>query len=385
MSPVSTRELAGERCTATVDLDAIAHNIRAVAQRAGTGVIAVVKADAYGHGLAPVVRVLAPLKSIARMFAVANVREAVAVRDAAPGANVLIMSPALPEERLAITGHRFIPKISDLAEATAYSDLAADGMPLDVHVCIDTGMGRMGVWMDDAERVVAEMVRLPGVRVAGFTTHLPVADEDPEFTQRQLTAYAHLVARLRELAPGASVSHSLNSAGVGYFPTYSRDLVRCGLALYGVSPEPEFQALLQPALTLSTRVTLLRDMGSGRSVSYGRTYVTNGNTRVATLAIGYADGCPRILSGRGAEVLISGVRCPLLGRVTMDQIMVDVTRVPGVEVGDEAVLLGRQGSEQISAAELAEKALTIPWEIFTGFHGRIRRHYVGAGATDLDP
>ncbi len=382
MRATVTREIAGERCTATVDLDAIAHNVRAVARRAGTGVIAVVKADAYGHGLEPVVRAIAPLTPLVRMFAVANAREACAVRDAAPSAEVLVMSPALPEERVEIVEHRFVPKISGIEEATSYSDLNGGGAPMDVHVCIDTGMGRMGIWMEEAGRVVAEMVRLPGVRVAGFTTHLPVADEDADFTRRQLTAYEQLLARLRKLAPGACVSHALNSAGVGLFPEHAPDLVRCGLALYGVSSDHEFQAMLRPALTLSTRVALLRDMGPGRSISYGSTYVTSRNSRVATLAIGYADGYPRMLSGRGTEVLIGGVRCPLLGRVTMDQIMVDVTGVHGVEVGDEAVLLGSQGSEQIGAAELAEKALTIPWEIFTGCHGRIRRHYVGAGTTD---
>ncbi|MDP9292413.1 MAG: alanine racemase, partial [Verrucomicrobiota bacterium] len=165
----------------------------------------------------------------------------------------------------------------------------------------------------------------------------------------------------------------LNSAGILRFSAHSRAIVRAGLILYGVSPLPEFQKLLEPVMTLKTRVTLVRDLGAGRGISYGRTFITPSPMRVATLAVGYADGYPRHLSNTGAEVLVRGNRCALLGRVTMDQIMIDVTALPGVEIGDEAVLIGRQGSNEIPAAELAQKAGTIPWEIFTGISSRVAR------------
>jgi alanine racemase len=170
--------------------------------------------------------------------------------------------------------------------------------------------------------------------------------------------------------------HALPSAGVLAFAGSAYDIVRAGLMLYGISPLPEEQALLRPALTLKAHVVLLRDVAAGRSISYGRTFVTPKPMRVATLSVGYADGLPRALSNRGATVLIGGRRCALLGRVTMDLVMVDVSEVPEVNVGDEAVLIGRQGDEEILATEVAQRAGTIAWEIFTGIGSRVARVYV---------
>jgi alanine racemase len=244
-----------------------------------------------------------------------------------------------------------------------------------VHLAIDTGMGRMGIAEGDALEVIREIVRMPGLVIAGLATHLPVADEDEGFTCDQLKRFEALLAEIRQLGVDAPCIHSLNSAGIFRFPGHANAMVRAGLMLYGASPLPEYQAELRPVLTLKTRITLIRELPASHGVSYGRTFITQTPTRVATLAIGYADGFHRLLSGRGADVLIHGRRCPLLGRVTMDQIMVDVSAIAEAAIADEAILIGAAGDEQIPAAELAAKAGTIPWEIFTSIGTRVERLY----------
>jgi alanine racemase len=358
-----------KRCWAEIDLGALVHNARAVADHIGpdAGMLAAVKANAYGHGLTAVARALAPL---VRMFGVANLAEAREVRAAVPNARVLLLSPALPAERPAIVADGFEPAVSSVAEAAAFAGLARPGRPVPVHFVIDTGMGRMGVWEAEAVAVFREVRALAGVRVIAVGTHLPCADEDEAFTAAQLARYASLVAGLRAIEPGLTLSHALNSAGLIRHPESAADLVRPGLVLYGVSPLPDFQPRLRPVLAMKSRVALVRDLGPGRGVCYGRTHVTARPTRAATLCAGYADGYPRHLSGSGVAVLIRGRRCPLLGRVTMDQIVVDATGVEGVDPGDEAVLLGRQGDEEITATELGSLAGTIPYEIFTGMQCR---------------
>jgi len=223
--------------------------------------------------------------------------------------------------------------------------------------------------------VVRKMQALPGVAITGLASHLPVADEDEAFTRDQLARFHRDVARLRELGLDHPVVHVENSAGIIGYPAQAGDMVRAGLMLYGSAPLPDFQPRLQAVMTWKTRVTLVRDAPAGHGISYGRTFITPKPMRVATLAVGYADGYQRHLSNRGAEVLVRGKRCPVLGRVTMDQIVIDVSAFPDVDEGEEVVLLGRQGAEEILAAELAQKAGTIPWEIFTGVGRRVERVY----------
>ncbi|MEO5754449.1 MAG: alanine racemase, partial [Chthoniobacterales bacterium] len=209
-----------------------------------------------------------------------------------------------------------------------------------------------------------------------ISTHLPAADEDAVFTETELAQFEELVRQMRRRVPGAYRVHVLLSAGILGFAEHRFDLVRAGLMLYGSSPLPNEQHFLHPVLTLKARVVLLRDLPAGRSVSYGRTFVTERPMRVATISAGYADGYPRSISGRGATVLIGGRRCRVIGRVTMDLMMADVTGVPAVDLGAEVVLIGKQGGEEILAAELAERASTIAWEIFTGIGSRVRRLYL---------
>ncbi len=360
------------RCWIEVDTDALRHNARVLRSMvpAGTELMAVVKANAYGHGTGCVVPTL---EREVDAFAVANVREALEVRALSPDKRIFILSPCLPGEQEAAVCAGFIPAVSSWEEACRYAVIARRcGRVAILHGVIDTGMGRIGVWEEDAIAFAREVARIENVRMAYLSTHLPVADEDRVFTEAQLQKWAALAVRIREETGQRAILHALNSAGIIEFPARAGDMVRAGLALYGISPIPERQSEFQQAMTWKTRVTLVRAVGVGRGISYGRTYITTEPRMVATLAAGYADGYPRHLSGKGASVLLRGRRCAVLGRVTMDQIMVDVTELDAVEPGEEVVLCGRQGDVEILASELALRAGTIAWEIFTGA-GRVSR------------
>lgn len=362
--------LGQDRCWAEIDRAALRHNARVARERVGpsTSLLAVVKANGYGHGM---VEVANALREEADLFGVANLREALELRAATVAQPILILGPALPEERAAICAGGFIPSISSLEEAQAFAR-----NPTGINLTIDTGMGRMGCWQDEAISELEKMARLPGLAIGSVSTHLPVADEDAAFTEKELEQFEALVREMRRRVPGSYKVHVLLSAGILSFPQHRFDIVRAGLMLYGSSPLPDPQKFLRPVMTLKSRVALLRDLPAGRSVSYGRTFVTTRPTRVATISAGYADGFPRSISNRDGVVLVGGRRCPLLGRVTMDLMMADVSAVPGVQVGDEVVLIGKQGAEEIFAAEVATRAGTIAWEIFTGIGSRVRRLYV---------
>lgn len=355
---------AGLRTWAEIDLAAVRHNMGVARQKIGprAGIMAVVKANGYGHGMVEVARAV---RDLAALYGVANLEEACGLEKLRR--DVLLLGPALSSERREIIRRGLIATVSSAAEAREF----AGGR---VNFKIDTGMGRIGCWQDDAERELRKLVRLGNVRLHSISTHLPVPDDDAAFTRAQLTRFADLAERLRLLAPDAKI-HALNSTGVLRFPGHAHDLVRPGLMLYGSAYPKNFQKLLRPALTWKTRVLLVRDVGPGRGVSYGRTFVTKRPMRIAALAVGYADGFPRQASNHGAQVLIGGKRCAVLGRVTMDQILADVTGVRGVRPDDEVVLIGRQGREEILARELADQAGTISWDIFTGIKGRVKKFH----------
>ena len=367
-TPHETRAML--RSWAEVDLGAILHNLRALKSQAapGTKIMAVVKADAYGHGDIAVVKALA---GQVEMFGVANLSEARHIAPHARGTPIFLLSATLPGEHQAVAREGFIPAISTFEEAVSYS-ACAHGGKVRAHLAVDTGMGRLGVWEDDAIESARRIMALPGLEITGICSHLPVADEDAAFTREQLARFHSLVEKLRAIGLREALVHVENSAAALAFPSAAGSLVRPGLALYGESPLPEFQEKLRRALTWKARVTLVRDFGIGRGVSYGRTFITPKPMRIATLAVGYADGYPRQLSGRGASVLIRGTRCAILGRVTMDQLMVDVSGLD-VAPGEEAVLLGAQGDEKITATDIASLAGTIAWDIFTGIGPRVER------------
>jgi alanine racemase len=361
------------RCWAEIDQSALRHNAAVVRDRLGSGVelLAVVKANAYGHGMVGVAKALT---KEAQFFGVANLEEAVILRKEV-WQPIIILGPAVPEERSPIVEGEFIPSISTLAEAEEF-DRTAKGSTVAINFVIDTGMGRMGFLQTEAVALFKKVTALPNITVHSVSTHLPVSNEDANFTRAELAEFAKVVKTLRAEFPGSYKVHVLQSAGTLAFADPPYDIVRAGIMLYGISPLPEFQKLLQPVLTWKARVCLIRDMPDGHGISYGRTFITPRAMRVATLSAGYADGYPRHLSNCDAAVLVRGQRCALLGRVTMDLMMIDVSHVAGAALGDEAVLLGRQGDEEVSAAELADRAQTISWEITTRIGSRVRRVYV---------
>jgi alanine racemase len=361
------------RSWAEIDLQAFDHNLQTLRHSLATGtkVVAVLKANAYGHGLE---KTASALDSKVEAFGVANLGEALAIKQAGALKTVLILSPALPSERQSIVLHQFIPTISTAEEAAGYAQFVSGNVPLPIYFVVDTGMGRVGLWREEAAAELARIRKIREISILAFSSHLPVSDEDPAYTRQQLAEFER---QARALFPSGVPLTILNSAGILGWPENTRtgDLVRVGLALYGISPLAELQEHLRPALSWKTRVTLVRSLGPGRSVSYGRTFISQRAMRVATLAVGYGDGYQRHLSGQGTQVLVGGVRCALLGRVTMDQIIVDVSHAGPVKVGDEVVLIGTQGAERILASELAAKAGTIAWEVFTGITERVVRVY----------
>jgi alanine racemase len=358
------------RCWAEIDRSALRHNASVVRERIGSAeMLGVVKANAYGHGLVGVAEALA---KDAQLFGVANLEEALALRAAGLAHPVITLSPALAEERPIIVERAFIPTVSALEEAEAFDRLG----PVSINFKVDTGMGRMGVPESEGLAVFRKVAALPNVRVHSISTHMPVSNEDADYTRGQLERFRKVLAQFRAEVPGDYKAHVLQSAGALAFNEPPHEIVRAGVMLYGISPMREFQRLLKPVMTWKTRIALIRDMPSGHGISYGRTFITPRPMRVATLAAGYADGYPRHLSNRGAATLVRGKRCPLLGRVTMDLMMIDVSDLPDAAVGDEVVLMGRQGNEEISADELAELAGTIHWEIVTRVGTRVRRVYL---------
>lgn len=354
------------RCWAEIDRDALRQNAKVVRQRIGSAeMLAVVKANAYGHGLLGVAQTLA---DDTQLFGVANLEEALALRESLPHP-IVILGPATPEERSIIAQRKFIPTISSLEEAQAFDQLGS----VSINFKIDTGMGRMGVVESESREVFKRVAALPNIDIHSVSTHMPVSNEDAKFTRGQLVRFRRIIEQIRAEVPGSYRAHVLQSAGTLAFNPPTFEIVRAGIMLYGISPLPEFQKLLKPVMTWKTRIILIRDMPKGSSISYGRTFITPRKMQIATLSAGYADGYPWHLSNRGAAVLVRGQRCPLVGRVTMDLMMIDVSNIDNVQAGDEVVLMGRDGSEEISCRELAEKAGTITWEIITRIGARVRR------------
>jgi alanine racemase len=358
------------RCWAEIDRSALLHNLGVVRERIGVAdVLAVVKANAYGHGLVGVSETVA---SEVQLFGVANLEEAIALRTAGLPHPIIILGPALPAERPAVVEREFIPTLSTIDEAEAFDRIG----PVSINFKVDTGMGRMGVPEIESLAAFKKVSALRNLRVHSVSTHMPVSNEDVNYTRDQLVRFRKVVEQFRAEVPGDYKAHVLQSAGTLAFNDTPHEIVRAGVMLYGISPLSEFQKLLRPAMTWKTRIALIRDMPAGHGISYGRTFITPRAMRVATLSAGYADGYPRHVSNRDGAVLVRGKRCPLLGRVTMDLMMIDVSQIGDAAVGDEAVLMGRQGDEEISTTELAERADTITWEIITRIGSRVRRVYV---------
>lgn len=360
------------RAWVEVDVEAIAHNLR-VARGAANGaqLMPVVKANAYGHGLETVARRLDG-EGLA-FFGVANVGEARRLAQAGVRTRPFILGPTPPQEREEILLHSWGCTLSSLEEAEHFEQLAElYGRDMPVHLALDTGMGREGFLPEELGSVVPRLRGLKRLRIVGAMSHFPSADEDAAFTREQAALFADCVAELRRSFE-LSYCHIAASAGELGFRVPVANMVRPGLILYGVSPlESPLAAQLRMTLRLLSRVTLVRRLPAGHGVSYGRTWLAPQPTRVATVGIGYADGwCRRLGGASGAGVVLHGQWCPVLGRVTMDMLMVDVSALPAVAAGDEVELIG--AAQPVS--RVAAWAGTIPWEIFTGLGVRLPRIY----------
>jgi alanine racemase len=368
---------------AVIDLEALGANCRAVRGllRPGVALLAVVKANAYGHGGIEVSRAL--VAAGAEALGVAYVEEGILLRRAGLRVPILVMGPTSPEAAEAVLDQGLAPMVSDLAFAERLSSLAAQaGRTVGVHLKVDTGMGRLGVSPEEAPAYAAKLARLPGIRLEGFMSHFADADaEEPTLAREQLARFLAVDRALRASGLSAGRRHLANSAGVLALPEAHLDLVRPGILLYGYAPSARLAARLAlcPALTLRTRIAALRVVPRGQGVSYGHTFVAPQDVRVATIPVGYADGVRRSLSNRG-EVLVRGRRAPILGRICMDMTLVDVSATPEAALGDEVVLIGRQGKEAITADDVAAAAGTISYEVLAGIGPRIPRAYVGGAA-----
>ena len=372
------------RVYAKVDLDAIASNMKAMKALLPeqTGMLGVVKADAYGHGAVPVARAIEPYVS---GFAAATAEEAVQLRKAGLKGLILVLGVTFPEDFEDLIRWEIRPAVFEWEQAEALSRLALlCHRVLPIHLAVDTGMSRIGMKPgEEALELVKRVSCLEGIRIEGIFTHFSRADEtDLSCTEGQLKAFEDFDRQLREQGIRIPLRHCSNSAAiVGGLSSNQLELCRAGIALYGLYPSGEVRkdlAALTPALELISCVSCLRDIGPGTAVSYGGTFVADRPMRIATIPVGYGDGYPRSLSGKGA-VLIHGQRAPILGRICMDQFMVDVSHIPDVRNFDEAVLLGFQGGEHISAEEIAEASGGFHYEILCGLNKRIPRVYIREG------
>ncbi len=362
---------------AEIDLVAIAANVQLAVKRAGAAqVMAVVKADAYGHGAVPVAK--AALSAGATWLGVAIPEEGVTLREAGFTGRILVLGPCPRDEADHPAMYELDQCVSDPAQIAPLSAAGrARGKTIAVHLKIDTGMGRVGVLPTDADGVAKQIAGAPHLRLSGVMTHLAESDAvDTAFTAEQLARFAIATKAVREASGVQPLRHAANSAGLLYHPAAHLDLVRPGIMLYGCPPRgsQEQRFPLRPALRFRTAVSQVKTVPAGTSLSYGRTYVTTLRTVVATLPVGYADGVWRALSNIG-EVLIQGRRAPILGRVCMDMTLVDVTTLENVQPGDEAVLIGRQGDAEITADEIAAQLGTISYEVLCRIGPRVPRIY----------
>src|SRR5437879_1485511 len=336
--------------------------------------LAVVKANGYGLGLLNVSKVA--VEEGAAYLGVTSVEEGLALRQAGFKTPVLILGSLFPFASFSLLfENRLTPTIASLEAAQAFSLMAGKRKgSLPIHLKIDSGFGRIGVSCAHALAFITEVARMPGLVVEGLYTHFVSSDMDADYTQTQAKAFLSVVQAAQAQGVRPPWIHLANSAALLKFPETHGTLVRPGIAYYGVPPYPgaSREVALKPALTWKSRVIFLKTVPEGTTLSYDRTWTAKRQTRVATLAAGYADGFPRLLSNKG-QLLVGGRRVPVIGRVTMDMTMVDVTDLPECRTGDEAVLIGTQGSQEITVQEVAEWAQTNAYEILCGIGARVPR------------
>ncbi len=369
------------RCWAEIDLFAFERNLKSIQKALPRHVryLAVVKADAYGHGMPQIVKRL--MQSGVDCFAVANAIEAIEIRQIGAGWPILLLSPLLPEEDELLIEHDLTATVSTLGECERLHSLATKRKTtIKVHLKVDTGMGRLGIWYTQAHALLESINTMPRLELRGIYTHFSSASSDLVFTQNQRERFLAVIDQARPLTEGLLI-HADNSASIDTLCLNSPfNAVRIGLLQFGIPPYPE-SALgtvsVEPVFSFHTRVSLVKELPTGTDISYGRSCRLVRDSRIAILTAGYADGIPIGLSNRG-KVLLHGKRCPILGRVTMDQTIIDVTDCPPTKIGDHAVLIGKDQEVEITATNFSQIASTIVWETLCSVTKRVTRVYTGA-------
>ncbi|MGE4357274.1 MAG: alanine racemase [Candidatus Omnitrophota bacterium] len=361
---------------AEVDLSSIGFNLNQIKKFLSSEVkiMPVVKADAYGHGLIEVSKYL--VSQGIEQLGIATVDEGMELRENGIGVYLFILGNIFPEEADAVIEYNLIPTICNLEVAQRLEEIAKEkNIFVKVHVKIDTGMGRIGVSYKEVLDFFLKLKEFPHLVIEGIWTHFASAEEN-YFTGLQLARFNFVLGGLQQCGINFLYIHTANSTALFKYKETHFNLVRPGLSLYGVYPEPSLRDIveLKPAMSIKTKIVFLKKVPAGQSISYGRTFITQRESIIATLPVGYGDGYHWLLSNRG-KVLVKGMRVPVVGRVCMDQTMIDVTDVPGVALGDEVVLLGKQDNEEITAEELAGLTNTIPYEILCRINSRIPRIY----------
>lgn len=378
LTAVETPVPARRPTTAFIDLEALRFNYTQLKARIAKGVkvLAMVKANAYGHGAVEVTRTLEGMGC--DMFGVALCEEGIELREAGIKAPILVMGGVYKGQIGSLIAFNLTPVVFDIDTATAIDEaLRASGKKLPIHVKIDTGMGRLGLLPHQVAQSFRQLKGLKNLEVEGLLTHLAEADEeDKGFSREQLETFLRVMEVVNGLGFNPPLKHIANSAAIVDYPPSHFNLVRPGIMLYGSYPSRGFKdkIMLRPVMRLVTRIIQLKRVESGFSISYGRTYITEKETTIATIPIGYGDGYPRRLSGLG-EVLVRGKRAPIVGAICMDLTMLDVTHIEGVSIGDEVVIIGRCGMDDITVEEVAERSGTIPYEILCGIGNRVPREY----------
>ncbi len=367
-----------------VNLDNFTANLREIQRLIGEGTdfMQTVKADAYGHGAIEISQ--AALRAGAGMLGVANADEGVQLRVSGIEAPIVILGPSILSEIPDIIKYSLSPSVSDAGFARALEEqLARASRTLAVHVEVDTGMGRGGTMHSEAVDLIRTIQALPHIILEGIFSHFAASETMTSYNDRQWKLFSGLLEELSRLGIRIPIRHMDNSGAILNYPSLKLEMARPGIMTYGIYPsdETKSKAALLPVMSFKTSIVLVKEFPAGYGIGYNRTYVTQDKTRVATIPVGYGDGYPFILSNRG-EALIRGRRAPVIGRVSMDMCTIDVTHIPDCEVGDEVVLLGRQGSEYISANEIAARAQTISYEVLCALGKRAPRVFLQRGKTD---
>jgi alanine racemase len=373
------------RTRVEVDLGAVVRNARTIRGIAGTDVIAVVKADAYGHGAVAVAQALERAKAAAG-FAVSLVEEGVTLREAGVVSPILVMGPSQHGGADEMVEQKLTPVVSSADDLAALVDTVkrrGESAPIDAHLKVDTGMGRLGVSLDALPQILAALKISPHLSLEGLSTHLASSEVlDEPSLDAQLKAFEQARVTIHNAGFNPAIVHVANSCAILSRPQTWNDMVRPGIALYGAAFSLQKEGCdlpavldLKPVLSWKTHILSLREMPAGQALGYNGTYVTKAPSRIAVLPVGYADGLNRRLSSRG-RVLVRGAYAPIVGRVSMDLTMIDVTAAPAAAVGDEVILIGNSGNLQITASEQATLAGTISYEILCAISKRVPRKYI---------